>query len=119
MGCKMSTLTRSGPTQTGFVAQLLEEIDSGPNPAQVLALNAAEPIQTQLSARIALSRRETQAMVKVAQGFSTKEIADQLSISRRTVDAYRTGARRKLKLHGAAEVTRYVLRSGLRAVFCC
>lgn len=60
-----------------------------------------------------LTPRERQVLLLVAEGFTTREIATRLQISPKTVDAHRVNAMRKLDLHSAVEVTRYLQRRGL------
>ena len=62
---------------------------------------------------VALSRRERQVAVRVAEGMSTKQIAAALGIGTRTVNTYRESLARKLGASSAAVLTRFVLKSGL------
>ncbi len=61
----------------------------------------------------ALTAREQEVARLVAQGKTTKEAAVILGISVKTLDKHRTNMMRKLGLHDAVSVTRYVLLSGL------
>ena len=47
------------------------------------------------------------------QSITTKEIAQKLGISVKTVDNHRTNLMRKLNLHDVASLTRYALEIGL------
>lgn len=60
-----------------------------------------------------LSRRETEVLDKVAQGYSTKEIATQLRLSAKTVDTHRQHIMDKLKIRGIADLTRFAIREGI------
>lgn len=62
---------------------------------------------------VALSRRETQVAVCVAEGMSSKQIAGVLGIALRTVNTYRESLARKLGASSPAVVTRYVLEHRL------
>ena len=62
---------------------------------------------------VALSRRETQVAVCIADGMSSKQIAAALGIALRTVNTYRESLARKLGASSAAVVTRYVLEHQL------
>jgi two-component system NarL family response regulator len=53
--------------------------------------------------------REEQVLKLVAEGRTSKEIAEQLHIAPSTVEVHRRNIMRKLKLHSVAELTRYVL----------
>ena len=60
-----------------------------------------------------LTPREQQVMRLLAEGISTKEIAERLFISRKTVENHRTSIMSKLELHGTIELIRYAARLGL------
>jgi len=68
--------------------------------------SGAEPFGT-------LSVRERQVLRLIADGLSAKEIASQLGISTKTVEAHRTSLMRKLGARKATELVRYALRHGL------
>jgi two-component system response regulator NreC len=61
----------------------------------------------------ALSEREREIFQLVAEGRSTKEIADLLSISPTTVETHRGRILQKLELRGVAEVVLYAVRRGI------
>jgi len=60
-----------------------------------------------------LTPREQQVMRLLAEGISTKEIAERLFISPKTVENHRTSIMSKLELHGTMELIRYAARIGL------
>ncbi|WP_237023427.1 response regulator [Lacunisphaera limnophila] len=60
-----------------------------------------------------LTDREREILKLVAESYSTKEIAQKLGISVKTVDNHRTNLMRKLDLHDVASLTRYSLEIGL------
>jgi DNA-binding NarL/FixJ family response regulator len=62
---------------------------------------------------VALSRRERQVAVRVAEGLTSKQIAAALGVSLRTVNTYRESLARKLGASSPAVLTRYVLEHGL------
>ena len=61
----------------------------------------------------ALSEREREVLQLVAEGKSSKEIADVLSISPATVETHRTHLLQKLGLRNTAEVVRIAARRGI------
>ena len=61
------------------------------------------------SARASLSDRERQILAFLAQGQSSKHIANQLDLSVRTVESHRQNIRRKLNLAGQAELIKYAV----------
>ncbi|MEJ2720513.1 MAG: response regulator transcription factor [bacterium] len=60
-----------------------------------------------------LSGREREILQLIAEGRNTKEIADQLAVSEKTVAAHRLNLMKKLDLHSIADLTRYAIRQGL------
>ena len=60
-----------------------------------------------------LSGREREVLHLIAEGLSAKEIAVDLAISTKTVEAHRTSLMRKLGVRKATELVRYALRHGL------
>ena len=60
-----------------------------------------------------LSGREREVLHLIAEGMSAKEIAVELEISTKTVEAHRTSLMRKLGVRKATELVRYALRHGL------
>jgi two-component system, NarL family, response regulator NreC len=63
-----------------------------------------------------LSDREHEVLRLLALGHTNAEIADQLFLSRRTVESHRANLQRKLGLSTRAELTRHVLDHGLLEV---
>jgi DNA-binding NarL/FixJ family response regulator len=60
-----------------------------------------------------LTPREQEVMRLLAEGFSTRQIADKLFISPKTVENHRTNIMKKLGLHSTMELIRYAARLGL------
>ena len=60
-----------------------------------------------------LSDRELQVLKLVAEGFSSREIAEQIYISTKTVETYRARFAEKLGLKSRAQIVRYALNLGL------
>lgn len=60
-----------------------------------------------------LTARERQVFQLVAQGRTTREIADILEIRQKTVENHRLRIMRKMKLHRTAELIRYAALKGL------
>ena len=61
----------------------------------------------------ALSEREREVLQLVAEGRSSKDIAELLSISPATVETHRAHLLQKLRLHNTVEVVRYATRRGI------
>lgn len=60
-----------------------------------------------------LSDREVQVLKLVAEGFSSREIAEQILVGVKTVETYRGRFAEKLGLKSRADVVRYALEIGL------
>ena len=60
-----------------------------------------------------LSDRERQVLNLVATGINSQQIASRLGIATSTVDVHRRNIMRKLDLHNAVDLTRYVIANGM------
>ena len=60
-----------------------------------------------------LSEREREIFQLVAEGHSTKEIAEMLSVSPTTVETHRSHILQKLAIHNTAELVLYAVRRGV------
>jgi DNA-binding NarL/FixJ family response regulator len=60
-----------------------------------------------------LSLRERQILQFIAMGKCAKEIALELAISNKTVEAHRMQLMNKLKIHNVAELVKYAIREGM------
>ena len=63
--------------------------------------------------REVLSPRELQVLRLIAEGNTTKTIAQMLSLTVKTAESYRTGLMTKLDIHETAGLVRYAVRRGL------
>lgn len=60
-----------------------------------------------------LSEREREVLKYLALGHTAAEVGEQLAISPKTVETYRTRIMQKLNLHGRADLVKYALARGL------
>ena len=60
-----------------------------------------------------LSRREREVLQLVCDGLSSKEIAEELNLSPKTVDSHREHIMKKLSIRNISELTKYAIREGL------
>ncbi len=72
-------------------------------------------VETPTDARV-LSPKEREVLQLLAEGGSTKEIADRLKVSVKTVDTHRQHIMDKLGLRSIAELTKYAIREGLTTI---
>ncbi len=68
------------------------------------------------SASLRLSSREREVLQLLAEGRSTRQIAQHLNISIKTVETHRQHIMQKLDLHSVAELTKYAIREGLTSI---
>jgi two-component system response regulator NreC len=61
----------------------------------------------------ALTARQREVLQLIAEGHTTREIADLLTISVKTVESHRTNLMEKLDIHTTAGLTLYALRKGV------
>ena len=64
----------------------------------------------------ALKAREREVLQLVAEGKSTKQIALELHVSTKTIEANRRQIMDKLNIHSIAELTKYAVREGLTTI---
>ncbi len=60
-----------------------------------------------------LTPREKEVLVLIAEGLSNAEIAEQLTISVKTVDRHRENIMRKLNIHNRIDLVKYALKKGI------
>jgi len=68
------------------------------------------------SAFSGLTTREREVLQLLAEGYATKDIANRLKVSPKTVGAHREHVMRKLEIHNIAELTRYAIMEGLTSL---
>lgn len=62
---------------------------------------------------LSLTQSERRVLRLLAEGFTTKEIASQLSVSPKTIETHRTHLMEKLEVESVAALIKYALRKGL------
>ncbi len=63
-----------------------------------------------------LTPREREVLQLMAEGKSTKQIADRLHVSIKTIETHRQQIMTKLGIHSVAELTKYAVREGLSSL---
>ncbi len=82
--------------------------------ALVAAPEEAKPAATTGNApRDVLTPRETDVLRLLVQGYTNRQIAEELSLSVRTVEGHRSNLTEKLGLHSRVELVRYAREHGL------
>ncbi len=80
--------------------------------ALVANLRTNSPPQTSAPQR-ALSEREAEVLLLVAEGLRNKEMAIRLGVGVKSVETYRARLMKKVNCRSTAELVRYALREGL------
>ena len=73
----------------------------------------SEPVHIKNSNYNALTEREQELLVLIAEGLSNDQIAERLFISLKTVKNHRSNIMKKLDLHSTYELIRYAARLGV------
>jgi two-component system, NarL family, invasion response regulator UvrY len=82
-----------------------------PSLAESLAFHVGGDVERALHET--LSNREYQVMLMIASGKTVKEIADELSLSVKTISTNRVRALRKMGMKNNSEITYYAIKHGL------
>jgi two-component system response regulator NreC len=71
------------------------------------------PIEVKSDPYNELTDREREMLKLVVEGYKTRQIADMLAITPKTVEAHKTSLMRKLGIHSNLELIKYALRRGI------
>lgn len=116
IGTMQDISTRKRQSEQGM--DLLQQIksliqDMGQSPAQSAQPGSARTATGNAAELDQLTRRQRQLLELIARGWTSAQIAAELNISTATAVSHRRDLMRKLKLHNAADVTRFAIRHGL------
>jgi DNA-binding NarL/FixJ family response regulator len=108
-------LVMKKPSETGTASAIAEN-----EPAHSYAQSLHNDLAYAKPARLAsrrrkemLTRRQQEILKLLVQGFTNKQIAGQLRISVKTVDAHRASIMTRLNIHNLAGLVKYAIRIGL------
>jgi DNA-binding NarL/FixJ family response regulator len=90
----------------GLARALVRIYTAGASPAEAELPDLARELQV-------LTPREIEVLTLVAAGHTNQEIADQLVLSIKTVQAHRSSVMEKLALHDITHLVRFAIRHGL------
>jgi DNA-binding NarL/FixJ family response regulator len=93
--------------------QIIEAIEALAEHQGYYSRSIAEKLLRAGNYRSDLTAREREILRLIAQGRRSREIAQMLGVSVRTVETHRAAGMRKLHLHSVAEVVRYAIREQL------
>jgi two-component system, NarL family, response regulator NreC len=91
----------------------LDPASAGPLLNDLLGKGAWHHSATPGTPRSVLSARECEVLIRLAQGYTNRQIAEQIHMSVKTVENYRARIGQKLELRSRADLIRYAHESGL------
>jgi two-component system, NarL family, response regulator NreC len=71
------------------------------------------PVPAATTSAISLTPRETEVLKLIVQGYTNRQIGEELSISIRTAESHRSNLSEKLGLHSRVDLVRYAREHGL------
>lgn len=84
-----------------------------PSMVRVLLKDEVAPVVTISKSAEALTPRETEVLRLIVQGYTNRQIGEELCISVRTAESHRANLSEKLGLHSRVELVRYAREHGL------
>lgn len=81
--------------------------------ADSVTLNKMKNLERRQKPSAFLSKRETEVLRMLAQGYTNQQVADALSLSVKTAETYRVRLTRKLGVKSRAELFRYAFEVGM------
>lgn len=84
-----------------------------PSMVRILLSDAAPPAAKPSKSTEALTPRETEVLKLIVQGYTNRQIGEELNISVRTAESHRANLSEKLGLHSRVELVRYAREHGL------
>jgi len=84
-----------------------------PSMIRTLLDENATPPKAQSESTEALTPRETEVLKLIVQGYTNRQIGEELNISMRTAEGHRANLSEKLGLHNRVELVRYAREHGL------
>ena len=97
------------------LVQALRKISRGEKyfSSEIKDMYFARPSEHQTTRKIILTRREKEVLNLLSEGFSAKEIADQLFIGQSTVETHRKHLQSKFNVKNTAEMIRFAMENRL------
>jgi len=97
----------------GIKAIVLGNIFLSPDIALLMADETVDPDEERTKKFSQLSPREREVLQFIAEGHTSKGIADKLGISSKTVDIHRNNVKKKLDIRSVAGLTKFALAKGV------
>jgi two-component system response regulator NreC len=116
-GASGYVIKRAAETELIAAIQAISRGDMYIHPAMTRALlkglTPAPPSKSDVNPQPTLTKREIDVLRLIARGYTNSQIAEQLSVSPRTVEGHRANLMGKLNLHSRVELVEYAERQGL------
>jgi DNA-binding NarL/FixJ family response regulator len=108
-------LKRAAETELVLAIQTILRGDLYVDPSMVRTLlgEPRRPTPTQSTSVETLTLRETEILKMIVEGYTNRQIGEQLKISFRTVEGHRANIGAKLGLHSRVELVRYARERGM------
>jgi two-component system response regulator NreC len=84
-----------------------------PSMVRKLFSDEVSPQAAPLQPTVALTPRETEVLKLIVQGYTNRQIGEELSISIRTAESHRSNLSEKLGLHSRVDLVRYAREHGI------
>jgi DNA-binding NarL/FixJ family response regulator len=115
LGAAGYILKDSAPTE---LASALEAVRQGdiylsPSVLQLVLKDYVQSLHSAAPVAEPLTPRQVEVLRLIARGLSTKEIAQRLDLSVKTVDSHRSNLMNQLDIHEVAGLVRYAIRTGI------
>ena len=114
-GARGYMLKSSSPTElVAGIRQIAVSEDQGQGLSKVVPdLQALAASNDPYSRGAALTSREQEVMRLLAEGRTVREVASELSLSAKTIEAHKLNLMRKLDIHNRSSLIEYAIRKGL------
>lgn len=116
-GARGYLLKDSAPLELQLAIQAVVRGDTWLSPAITKGVMSdyAQRLRNEEVQEVPLSPRQREVLQLIAEGLSTKEIAQRLDLSVKTVESHRTLLMKQLGIHEVTGLVRYALRKGIIA----
>lgn len=76
-------------------------------------IKKASTVEKEVAGNSLLTKREIEVLRFIAEGLTSREIADKLFLSLNTINTHRTNIMKKLNIHDTAGLVKYAIQNGL------
>ena len=115
-GCSGYLMKNADPEEVELAIKTLVSGENyyGANISKIMMKNMVQKQkETTTISQQNLTKREVEVIKMIAEGLKTKDIAEKLFISTRTVETHKTNIYHKLEIHNSAQLIRYAIKNSL------